>query len=115
MFRNNANDVATYFRSLLTGKGKYAGQFEQIVFAVVEDRNNTPNAAKTAAPTTDSKDAKSAAPKPAASDKPRESKLGMFIEKFKDVLTAAPPVLAAAAPAPAATATAAAPAPATKK
>jgi len=126
VFRNNANDVASYFKQLLTGKGKYAGQFEQIVFAVVEDRNNTPNAAKTAA-ATDSKDAKSAPAKGAAAaasspaaaagpgaaagkaavpDKPRESKLGMFIEKFKDVLTAPPPVLAAPAPVAAATAAA---------
>jgi len=95
VFRNNVHDVAGYFKALLTGKGKFAGHFEQVVFAVVEDRSNRPAAgdAKTAPDAKSSTDTKTPAADPKKLLKPRESKLAVFINTLQGLLTAPPPVI----------------------
>ncbi|MFF7774943.1 TIGR02452 family protein [Streptomyces tanashiensis] len=45
VFRNDPAEVAGAFRALLTGEGRFAGHFEEIVFAVLDRASGTPTLA----------------------------------------------------------------------
>ncbi|MEV7566476.1 TIGR02452 family protein [Streptomyces tanashiensis] len=45
VFRNDPAEVAGTFRALLTGEGRFAGHFEEIVFAVLDRASGTPTLA----------------------------------------------------------------------
>ncbi|MFJ4905123.1 TIGR02452 family protein [Streptomyces sp. NPDC093249] len=45
VFRNDPEQVAGAFRALLTGEGRFAGHFEEIVFAVLDRARDTPTLA----------------------------------------------------------------------
>ncbi|MFE3068669.1 TIGR02452 family protein [Streptomyces sp. NPDC059247] len=45
VFRNDPEQVAGAFRALLTGEGRFAGHFEEIVFAVLDRAQGTPTLA----------------------------------------------------------------------
>ncbi|WP_432113265.1 TIGR02452 family protein [Streptomyces sp. S1] len=45
VFRNDPEQVAGAFRTLLTGDGRFAGHFEEVVFAVLDRASGTPTLA----------------------------------------------------------------------
>ncbi|MEU4100688.1 TIGR02452 family protein [Streptomyces tanashiensis] len=45
VFRNDPAEVAGAFKALLTGEGRFAGHFEEIVFAVLDRASGTPTLA----------------------------------------------------------------------
>ncbi|MGW8768072.1 TIGR02452 family protein [Streptomyces sp. NPDC055815] len=45
VFRNDPAEVAATFRALLTGEGRFAGHFEEIVFAILDRSAGTPTLA----------------------------------------------------------------------
>ncbi|MFF8380617.1 TIGR02452 family protein [Streptomyces sp. NPDC015661] len=45
VFRNDPAEVAGTFKALLTGEGRFAGHFEEIVFAVLDRASGTPTLA----------------------------------------------------------------------
>ncbi|MEU6162951.1 TIGR02452 family protein [Streptomyces tanashiensis] len=45
VFRNDPAEVAGAFKALLTGQGRFAGHFEEIVFAVLDRASGTPTLA----------------------------------------------------------------------